>query len=401
MHIFKKIYCRTTQFFVRCALPFLPYRPPVLLSSAGELAAAAAREGVKKVLLVTGKTVEKHGLARPTVSALEERGIACEIFDETTEDPTMSEIEAAFSRYTASACNGVVAIGGGSPIDCAKGVIAKILRPHKSLAALGGVMKVRGKPPFFAAVPTTAGTGSEATAAAVVTDEKARRKFTLISYAVVPRYALLDPALTATLPPTSTAYTGMDALTHAVEAYIGRATTKETRALSEDAVSLIFENLIAAVHNGTDLAARERMQRAAYEAGVAFTRSFVGYVHAAAHALGGLYHLPHGRLCASLLPLVLRMDGSSCRKKLARLARVCKICEDPSDMVAAEAFISQIELFNRALGIPETVPLSEADIPELARRADREANPLYPVPRLMGREELAEIFRNIRETPIR
>lgn len=400
MKFFRKLYCRTVQLAVRCALLFIPYRPPVLLSSADELADAVKAHGAKNPLVVTGKTVEKFGLLLPVSSALARAGLPYTVFDETTPDPTMSQVEAAFSRYQAASCDAVIAVGGGSPMDCAKGVAAKVLRPHKPLSALGGVGKIRGKAPLLIAVPTTAGSGSEATAAAVVTDEKTRRKFALISPSLVPRYALLDPAFTATLPPAATAETGMDALTHAVEAYIGRATTKETRALCEDAVTRIFDNLIAAVHNGADLAARKNMQLASYEAGVAFTNSFVGYVHAAAHALGGFYHLPHGRLCASLLPLVLRMYGSSCRKKLARLARASKICEDVSDMVAAEAFISKIELLNRALGIPETVPLSKADIPELARRTDREANPLYPVPRLLDESELGEIFQNIGETPL-
>ena len=400
MNFFRKFYCRTVHVALRCAVPLMPYRPPKVLSSQETFAAELQKSGVKKVLLVTGKTVQRHGLLLPVTDALDALHIGYEIFDETTSDPTMSEVEAAFSRYRAENCNGVIAVGGGSPMDCAKSVVAKILRPKKSLLQLAGVMKVRGRAPFFAAVPTTAGTGSEASVAAVVTDEEAQRKFTILSYSLVPQCTLLLPALTASLPPAPTAETGMDALTHAVEAYIGRAATRETRQCAVRAITLIFDNLIAAVHNGEDLVARENLQRAAYEEGVAFTQSFVGYVHAAAHALGGLYHLPHGRLCAALLPLVLRMYGKSCRRKLAELARACDLCGDVSDMVAAETFIHQIELLNCALGIPETIAVREEDIPELARRADREANPLYPVPRLMDRGELQEIFVNIRQAPM-
>ncbi len=398
MRVFRKIYCRAVQGAVRLVMPFFPYRAPKLLGGADEAAHTLLACGRKKSLVVTDAGVRGHGLLGPLLEAFDRAGLHHAIFDKTAANPTMSDVEAALSLYRAEGCDAVVALGGGSPIDCAKGVCARLMRPKKSLAELRGLLKVRGKAPFFMAVPTTAGTGSEATVAAVITDEARRCKFTILSFSLVPQYALLDPLMTKSLPPAPTAETGMDALTHAVEAYIGRATTKKTRAQAVEAVRLIRENLVRCYENGGDLAARENMQRAAYLAGLAFTLSYVGYVHALAHALGGVYNAPHGRTNATLLPAVLRAYGSSCRKKLARLARESGVCEgELSDMDASEAFIRWIETLDRTLGIPENIKIEARDLDLLAARADREANPLYPVPRLFDRGELRAILQRVME----
>lgn len=394
MKLFRRMGCRIVQGAFRLAIPFLPYRQPELLSSPEKAAELVRNKGVRKVLVITDKGVRSHGLTDPLTKALTWVGIEYEIFDETSANPTMSEVEAAVKMYYAQNCDGLVAIGGGSPIDCAKGVCARLIKPKKSLIEMKGVLRVRGKQPFFLAVPTTAGTGSEVTIAAVITDDTTHEKFTVLSFCLAPKYVLLDPGMTRTLPPAITAETGMDALTHAVEANIGRSTTAFTRRLSVAAVRLIKDNLPTVFRDGEDLAARTNMQLAAYDAGLAFTISYVGYVHAAAHALGGAYGLPHGRTNATLLPLVLRMYGKACVKKLARLARESGVC-DPSlsDMDAADAFISWIDGLNEAFGIPKSVSIREEDIPMLAQRADREANPLYPVPVLMDAEQLEKVFR--------
>ena len=278
-------------------------------------------------------------------------------------------------------------------MDCAKGVCARLMRPKKSIPELKGALKVHGKGPLLIAVPTTSGSGSEASIAAVVTDDKTHHKFTVISFSLVPKYALLDPVMTKTLPPAPTAETGMDALTHAVEAYIGRSTTRRTREYAVSAVKLIHGNLLTAYERGDDLEARRNMQLAAYEAGLAFSLSYVGYVHAVAHSLGGKYDYPHGRTNAILLPIVLRAYGKSCEKRLAKLARASGVCFEKSDPIAAQAFLAWIETLNEKTGIPKTLEIKEEDIPALARIADREANPLYPVPKLMSAKALEEIYR--------
>ena len=392
MNIFSKLYCRTAQAVLRLVLPFMPYRAPKLLDNFSEAASLMRARGIKRALIVTGKNVRRHGLLDPLTAALSEADLSYEIYDGTPANPTISAIEEAYALYKNTACGCVIAVGGGSPMDCAKGVCARVANPKKSLLQMKGVMKVKGRPPLLIAAPTTAGSGSEATVAAVVTDDKTHHKFTILAFSLVPRYAILDPSLTKTLPPAPTAETGLDALTHAVEAYIGRATNRKTRLLSEHAVRLIRENLLRAYENGDDLEARKNMQLAAFEAGLVITLSYVGYVHAIAHSIGGKYNSPHGRTNATLLPVVFRAYGKSCEKKLARLSRKCGVSAEKNNKKAAEDFISFCEELNRRTDMPETIDISEADVPLLAKTAAHEANPLYPVPKLMSAKELEKIY---------
>ena len=389
----RRIWCRTVQAILRLATPFLPYRAPGLLKSCDEAAALIKANQKRRVLIVTGANVRAHGLTKPVEDALALHGVACVIYDKTVANPTVSNIEEAVKLYRETGCDCLIAVGGGSPMDCAKGVCARLMRPKKSIPELKGALKVHGTKPLLIAVPTTSGSGSEASVAAVVTDDKTHHKFTVISFSLVPKYALLDPVMTKTLPPTPTAETGMDALTHAVEAYIGRATTRRTREYAISAVKLIHENLLTAYERGDDLEARRNMQLAAYRAGLAFSLSYVGYVHAVAHSLGGKYNYPHGKTNAILLPVVLRAYGKSCEKRLAKLARASGVCFEQSDSAAARSFIEWIETLNEKTGIPETLAIKEEDIPALARIADKEANPLYPVPKLMNAKALEEIYR--------
>ncbi len=395
MNFFRAVWCRLFQTVFRIAIPLMPYRTPQLIGSCREAAALAKTKG-KRALIVTDKGVNACGLTKPLEEAFAAQNIACEIFDETPANPTVSAIESALARYREKQCDLLVAVGGGSPIDCAKGVCARLIKPKKSLLQMKGILKVMGRQPFFLAVPTTSGTGSEATIAAVVTDDKTHFKFTILSFCLAPKYALLDPVMTKTLPPAPTAETGLDALTHAMETYIGCSTTRRTRKLSISAVKRINHSLLTAYRNGEDMAARKDMQLAAFEAGLAFTVSYVGYVHAAAHALGGAYNYPHGRTNATLLPIVLRRYGKSCRKRLASLARKSGVCNEKEDARCAEEMIKWVETLNAEMGIPSSLEVWEKDIPRLAKNADREANPLYPVPRLMDADALAELFRAAR-----
>lgn len=286
-------------------------------------------------------------------------------------------------------------------MDCAKAVGARLVRPRKPLNRMEGLLHVLHRLPLLIAVPTTAGTGSETTLAAVITDEKTHHKYPINDFSLIPHYAVLDPDVTLNLPPQLTATTGMDALTHAVEAYIGRSTTRATRAAAVEAVRLIFANLPEAYFNGHDREARANMLRAAYLAGTAFTKSYVGYVHAVAHSLGGRYGIAHGLANSVLLPVVLKAYGPAAWKKLAELARAAGVSDAPGDREAAEAFIACIEAMNAAMDIPETLPgIRSEDIPQLARYADHEANPLYPVPVLWGPEKLADLYKQVQEVEV-
>ena len=280
-------------------------------------------------------------------------------------------------------------------MDCAKGVGARIARPGKSLGQMAGILKVIKKLPLFIAVPTTAGTGSETTLAAVITDAQTRHKYAINDFPLIPDYAVLDPQITVSLPPFITATTGMDALTHAVEAYIGNSTTRETRSYALKAVELIFGNLDKAYQNGEDLTARKNMLTASYYAGCAFTQSYVGYVHAVAHSLGGQYNVPHGLANAVLLPYVLEAYGENIDAKLHCLAMAAGIAdrETPAKQAAAD-FIQAVKDMKKRFGIGDKIKeIRREDIPKLTRYADKEANPLYPVPVLMDAKEL-ELFYN-------
>ena len=251
--------------------------------------------------------------------------------------------------------------------------------------------------PTLIAIPTTAGTGSEVTPAAVITDSRRHDKYALMSFPLIPRYAVLDPALTFSLPPHLTATTGMDALTHAVEAYIGRSTTRETRQLALEATKLVFENVKTAYSDGQNVQARQNMLYAAYKAGTAFSKSYVGYIHAVAHSLGGQYGTPHGLANAVILPYVLEDYGECVHRKLHRLGIAAGVSgEEDSHQEGAGKFIRAVKELNARMDIPQKLPgIRQEDIPSLARHAEKEANPLYPVPKLMDVRELEQIYYQI------
>jgi alcohol dehydrogenase class IV len=303
-------------------------------------------------------------------------------------------VDEALELYKSEGCNALIGFGGGSSMDCAKAVGARLAKPHQSLEEMKGILKVHRKLPLLIAIPTTAGTGSETTLAAVITDAETRHKYPINDFPLIPKYAILDPKVTTSLPPSITATTGMDALTHAVEAYIGKSTTYGTRKDAKMAVRLIFENLDTAYTDGGNLEARRNMLKASYYAGCAFTKSYVGYVHAVAHSLGGEYNVPHGLANAVLLPFVLEAYGNCIDEKLKQLAIEAGVADaDTPEHEAAEAFIDAIKDMKKRLGIGDTIPeIREEDIQKLARYADKEANPLYPVPVLMDAKELEQFY---------
>jgi alcohol dehydrogenase class IV len=337
----------------------------------------------------------KRKSADSLLEALEKDSIAVAIFDRTVPNPTIGNVEEALALYKENNCEGIIAFGGGSSIDCAKCVGARIAKPNKSIPQLRGYFKVRAETPPVYAIPTTAGTGSEATVAAVIDDEATRDKYSITDLSLIPRVAVLDPQLTVSLPKNVTAATGMDALTHAVEAFIGRSNTKETREMAIKAVKLIFENIYTAYTDGTNIEARRNMQLAAYFAGIAFTRAYVGNVHAVAHTLGGLYGTPHGYACALVMPHVLESYGKSAYKPLAELTDAVSLQGDTIQQ-KVEAFIDAIRDLNSRMEIPDTVDfIIESDIPTMVDRAYHEANPMYPVPRIFSRKDFKEVITKL------
>lgn len=398
MNIFKKLYCRTFQTIFRIAIPILPYHEPIILHNNDELVKILQDNNVKSVLLVTDKGLTNLGLYNSLVDTARENGIKVSIYDGTVANPTTKNVDEAVKIYKDNACSAIIAFGGGSPMDCAKATGARIARPKKSLGKMKGILKVNKKLPLLIAVPTTAGTGSETTLAAVITDSETRHKYAINDFPLIPRYAMLDANLTVGLPKFVTATTGMDALTHAIEAYIGRSTTKDTRKNSLEAVKLVFENLHVAYEDGANLTARENMLQAAFLAGLAFTKSYVGYVHAIAHSLGGKYNVAHGLANAIILPYVLKKYGRHIYKKLWQMGVYANLFDDKTSIEAgAKIFIEKIEAMNKSMSIGTNIPeIQEEDIPALAITAEKEGNPLYPVPVLYTAKQLEDIYYEVK-----
>lgn len=395
MNFIAKVFCRIFQGAFHLALPILPYREPEIYDSINGAVELIKKKKYSSVLLVTDGFLRKSGITAELEKHLKESGIKCSVYDGTSPNPTVRNVETARRMYVNEGCQCLIAFGGGSSIDCAKAVGARIVYPKKSLNKLKGLLRVMKRLPDLIAIPTTAGTGSEVTVTAVITDRDSKHKYTMNNFTMIPRYAVLDPAVTVTLPPHLTATTGMDALTHAVEAYIGGSTSKETRRLSLEAVKLIFENIEKAYNNGSDLQARHNMLIAANKAGIAFSKSYVGYIHAVAHSLGGQYNIPHGLANSVLMPVVLEDYGECVYKKLRLLGITAGVCSENDDAsTGAMKFIEAIKELNRKMNIPCVFPeIKEEDIATMAKHAAKEANPLYPVPRIMSAKELEKFYR--------
>ena len=394
MNIFAKIYCRIFQTAFRMALPVLPYREPEIIRSCAEIGKVAKKEKISSVLIVTDKGIVNNGLVDPVEAALQASGVSYCIYADTQPNPTVQNVEDALQVYHVNHCDALIAVGGGSSMDCAKAVGARVAYPKRTVNQLGGKLKVWRKLPTLIAIPTTAGTGSETTLAAMITDSKNHHKYAIMSFPLIPKYAVLDASLTYSLPPHLTSTTGVDALTHAVEAYIGRSTSKETRRLSLEATKLVFENVEEAYKDGNNHTARENMLHAAYKAGIAFSKSYVGYIHAVAHSLGGKYGTPHGLANAVVMPYVLESYGKSVYKKLHRLGIAAGVAtEEDAPMTGAIKFINAVKALNAGMNIPEKLPgIQKEDIPSLAKHAAKEANPLYPVPKLMNTRQLEQFY---------
>lgn len=394
MNLLKKAYCRTFQTVFKTALPFLPYRTPEVVGSVSKLPAIIKAQNCRNVLIITDAGITKLGLTNRLEKALSDNDLSYTIYDKTVANPTTANVAEALELYYEHDCDSIIGFGGGSSMDCAKAAGARAAKPGQSLAKMKGILKVHKKLPLLIAIPTTAGTGSETTLAAVITDAETRHKYAINDFPLIPRYAVLDPKITLSLPPFITATTGMDALTHAVEAFIGNSTTYGTRKNALMAVKLIFENIDIVYNDGTNVDARRNMLHASYYAGCAFTKSYVGYVHAVAHSLGGEYNVPHGLANAILLPHVLEEYGETIHRKLHKLSVAAGIADkDTPCEQAAKAFIDEIKAMKRRFGIGNTVKeIKEEDIPKLSHYADKEANPLYPVPVLMDAKQLEKFY---------
>ncbi|SCW34063.1 Alcohol dehydrogenase, class IV [Lachnospiraceae bacterium C10] len=350
------------------------------------------RNHLERPLIVTGPHIAESEFFQ---SFLNDRETSYTVFSSVKSDPAASQIAQIARMYEEENCDSIIAIGGGSNLDAAKAAGAMIARPGHALRKMRGLFKVRREIPFFIAVPTTAGTGSEMTMAAVVTDDATGQKYSLIDPVLKPDVAVLDPSLLVSLPQKPTAYAGVDALVHAVEAYLNeRYHREDTKDYCEEAVEAIMEFLPKSYDDGEDLEAREEMLIASNKAAEAFNVAGVGNIHALAHAIGGRYSLPHGYVNAILLPIVLRDYGKAVEAQIARLASICDIEKDGSRSERAEGFIRVIEEMNARMGIPDHIEeIKEQDIAAMSAWAAKEANPLYAVPVIYDKRHFAEVLR--------
>lgn len=398
------IFCRIFQFIFNYGAMVLPWRKAIPVTgpgSIGKIPELLQEQKVKKPLLVTDNGLVKAGIADRIIDVLKKAEIPYIAFSDVEPNPSVNTVNAIQKLYLAEGCDGIIALGGGSSMDAAKGAAARVVKPGKSVNQLGGLLRVLKRIPPFIAIPTTAGTGSETTIAALITDTETHHKYAIMDLSLIPRYAILDPELTTGLPPALTAATGMDALTHAVEAYLcWTYNTQESKQFALDATKIIFANLEKVYADGNNIEARQEMLLASYKAGFAFTRAGVGNIHAIAHTLGGLYNTPHGLANAVILPKVLEDYGKKVHKKLARLAEAAGLAAGTDKKTNAEKariFIDAIYAMNERMGIPKGFDcIKSEDIPQMIKWAGSESNPIYPVPVIYNKERFSWMIESLR-----
>ncbi len=350
--------------------------------------------GSKKTFIITDSFLRKIGLIDGIVKSIKENELEYEIYDGVTPDPSFKVVEDALAKY--KGCDSIVAIGGGSVIDTAKAVGA-VASNGKKAHKMVGMLKVRRKLPPFIAVPTTAGTGSETTVAAVISDSTTHSKKQILDPKVVPAAAILDPTLTVGLPAHITAHTALDTLTHALEAYVSGYADSKTDMHAESSIKLVYENLDNVLKNPEDIAAREALLTASFLGGMAFTQTYVGYVHAFAHTLGAMFHIPHGLANAVLLPHVMEYYLSKCKNEFSYLAKVTGQFEDNLGIDKnAEIFIKSLFDLNKKAKIPERFDnFPESSINEVIKKAFRECHGIYPIPKYFTKKEAVKLLKKV------
>ena len=395
-----KMYCRIYQGVFKIGMNFIPWGMPKTLEGPGsvkKLPKWIKKKKINNVLVVTDSVLMSLGLLDGMLEAMDDLGMEYTIYDGVQPNPTDINVKEGLKLFRDNECQAMIAFGGGSSMDCAKAIGAMHVK-NKEVEQMQGLFRVLHRIPTIFAVPTTAGTGSETTVAAVITNSKTSHKASMNDTSLMPKYAVMDPELTAGLPPHITATTGMDALCHAVEAYTNNTyNTKKEKRLAEKAVKLIYENLYTAYCDGSNLEARINMQDASFYAGRAFTRGCVGYVHAVGHTLGGLYGVPHGLAMSVILPHVMRQFGPAAHERLARLAEVCGM-DGRDDAEKAEKFISWIEDLKHMMNIPVGLDVIEdKDVNQIIKWAMKEANPLYPTPVIWKKKDFQKLIATIRQ----
>jgi len=373
------------------------YMPSLNVMGIGSLAEAInyiKAQGFKQGLIVSDSVLNEIGLVKNFTDLLEQEKITSNVFDKVQPNPTVSNVNDGLALLKKHDCDFVVSLGGGSPHDCAKG-IALVASNGGEISDYEGLDQSKKPQLPLIAINTTAGTAAEMTRFAIITDEKRHVKMAIVDKHTTPVLSVNDPSLMLGMPASLTAATGMDALTHAIEAYVSTAATPITDALALKAIALIQANLLVAVKQGGNIVAREQMAYAQFMAGMAFNNASLGYVHAMAHQLGGFYDLPHGVCNAVLLPHVQRYNAQVCAERLKDIAHSMGV--DVSTMSAeqgASAAINAIEDLASKVGIPAGLAILGAKASDIAMLADNALKDVCGLtnPKQASHEEICQIF---------
>lgn len=381
----------------------VPVRRPMLFvgkSACDELCDMLINEGSTNVFIVTDSVLNKLGVPVKVTDYLDKKNIQYKVYEDVTPDPTFRVVEEGLRQSLAAKCDAIIAIGGGSVIDAAK-MIAMSQGNNCQPQKLIGILKARKPAVPLYCIPTTAGTGSEATLGAVVSDNETHQKALSIDPRMVPLAAAIDPTIMKGMPAHITADTGIDVLTHALEAWMSVNASVETDYYAASAVKSVMHYLPIVYKNGADLKAREAMGIAAHYGGIAFNKAGLGYVHAIAHQLGAYYRIPHGRANAIVLPYVLDVNHRASQKRLAELAKKTGMIEDAagSDSDIADQLIAQVRALIKTLNIDPTVPnMQTSDFDKIAKAAAKEVSDTYAVPTYMSSSEIKDILMKIKQT---
>ena len=382
----------------------VPVRRPMLFvgeTSCDELCDMLINEGSTNVFIVTDTVLNKLGIPAKVTDYLDKKNIQYKVYDGVTPDPTFKIVEEGLRQSLDAKCDSIVAIGGGSVIDAAK-MIAMSQGNNCKPQQLIGILKARKPATPLYCIPTTAGTGSEATLGAVVSDDETHQKALSIDPRMVPLAAAIDPVIMKGMPAHITADTGIDVLTHALEAWMSVNASVETDYYAASAVKSVMQYLPVVYKDGDDLKAREAMGIAAHYGGIAFNKAGLGYVHAIAHQLGAYYRIPHGRANAIVLPYVLDINHHVSQKRLAKLAKKIGMVQDGqvagSDSAIADHLIAQVRNLIKDLNIDPTVQnMQSSDFDKIAKAAAKEVSDTYAVPTYLSSSEIKEILTKIKQ----
>ncbi len=393
-------FCRVSQAFYRMIAHFLPWSEPKLIKGKGSISMLPGKiknAGFRNVLLITDSGVKSAGHVDTFLKLMDDEFLKCSVYSETSQNPSINNVNDALEVYDKNECEAIVALGGGSVLDCAKVVAAKIAKPNSDIKDLKAIFLAKKSLPTVFAVPTTAGSGSEASSMAVIFDTEQHKPYLINDVSLVPPHALLDATLTTTTPQYLTATLGISALGLALEVFVCKANTPRTKKLSKKAIKLIFENLLTAYTTPTNYVARENMQLAAYYAGIAYTRTNLGYISTISHVLGAFCKMPTAFAASVALPHVIEYYGADVFTPLAELADLIGVGSiDDTVRKRAEKFVAELKLMNEQLDIPQQIQnVREKDISSMVATTISYTGPFCPVPEVLTKYELEELLEKI------